>query len=288
MPPGLQARLMPCSILLKVVRGGTMEPIASRVPAGDRPHAAGQSRCLQHAPWPERASHFFTGGGIHEITDRLRNGTVTIPNAPARFSFNADFGNDRGSGFRRDGPPLRRAADCSADGRPESGGDRAARGRLALDQIRQVSMNWMFAIAPLLIVWPALAAERLTVDLVDQKVVLDRLEQGQVSEGHRESTIAEMFRSAGCEVELQKVSRNTNNVICTLKGESSDSIVVGGHYDFVPLGQGIIDDWSGTSTCWSPLYQALKGAPAQTYVSFCGVFEGGDRARRLQEVRSRA
>src|SRR5581483_12410165 len=45
--------------------------------------------------------------------------------------------------------------------------------------------------------------------------------------------------------------------VCTLRGESSSVITVGGHFDFVERGNGIVDDWSGVSLLPS-LYQALK------------------------------
>ena len=83
----------------------------------------------------------------------------------------------------------------------------------------------------------------------------------------RETTIADLFRSAGCEVEFQKVERKANNVICTLAGAKEDLIVVGGHYDFVSQGNGVIDDWSGTSMLVS-LYEALKSQPRQRTYKF--------------------
>ena len=113
-----------------------------------------------------------------------------------------------------------------------------------------------------LILWPAAAGEQLQADLLDPKILENRLEQGMVPEDRRESTIADMFRSVGCEVELEKVTRKTNNVICTLKGAGTGSIVVGAHYDYVAQGKGIIDDWSGTAMLVS-LYQSLKLHPRQ-------------------------
>lgn len=55
-------------------------------------------------------------------------------------------------------------------------------------------------------------------------------------------------------------------MICTLPGQTRSTIVVGGHFDYIDRGQGIVDDWSGASLLPS-LYTALKSQPRQhTYV----------------------
>jgi len=128
----------------------------------------------------------------------------------------------------------------------------------------------------------ASAAERLEVSFVDTNVLESRLAQGATSHEQREATIAEMFQSAGCEVELQKVNRKNNNVICTLKGSGEEQIVVGGHYDFATEGKGIVDDWSGASLLVS-LYDALKSGPRRhtyKFVAFAKEEEGLEGSRK--------
>jgi len=100
-------------------------------------------------------------------------------------------------------------------------------------------------------------AETLKVKLVDQAVIQSRLQAGVVPGKEREDLIAKLFRDAGCEVSLQKVDRKSSNVICRLPGETPATIAVGGHFDFVDKGQGIVDDWSGASLLPS-LFAALK------------------------------
>lgn len=106
----------------------------------------------------------------------------------------------------------------------------------------------------------AQAAEKLALDLVSQDTVMDRLRAGLVTQGHRQETVSKLFSDAGCEASTQKVGREANNVICTLTGESPGTIIVGGHFDFVTRGTGIVDDWSGTSLLPS-LFEALKKQP---------------------------
>jgi Zn-dependent M28 family amino/carboxypeptidase len=111
------------------------------------------------------------------------------------------------------------------------------------------------AIATLLA--PASFAERLEVSLVTRQIVQERLAAGKVSHGKRQATIRELFADAGCVAEEQRVSGKTANVICTLPGETTSMIVVGGHFDYADSGAGIVDDWSGASLLPS-LYAALK------------------------------
>jgi putative aminopeptidase FrvX len=109
-------------------------------------------------------------------------------------------------------------------------------------------------------------AEKLEVDLVVPALVKNRLESGAVGRRERQAAIRDLFGDAGCSAEEQRVDKNSGNVICTLPGQTSSTIVVGGHFDFADHGKGIVDDWSGASLLPS-LYQALKSRPRQhTYV----------------------
>src|SRR5260370_20210194 len=105
-------------------------------------------------------------------------------------------------------------------------------------------------------------AATLELDLVVQKVVKNRLESGAVAARQRQATIRDLFNEVGCSVEEQRIDKNSGNVICTLPGQTSSTIVVGGHFDFADEGKGIVDDWSRTSLLPS-LYQPLKSRPRQ-------------------------
>ena len=74
-----------------------------------------------------------------------------------------------------------------------------------------------------------------------------------------------LFEEAGCSGEHlteQPVKHSHDpNVICALPGQSDAQIVVGGHFDFVDRGQGVVDNWSGCSLLPS-LYQSLKSFSA--------------------------
>lgn len=141
-------------------------------------------------------------------------------------------------------------------------------GRLNLRIFRTVAVAAVFA--------GLCSAEKVEVDLVSEAVVRHRLASGEVKPRQREAAIQDLFSEAGCSVEEQRIDRTSGNVICTLPGQTSSTIVVGGHFDFVDRGKGIVDDWSGSSLLPS-LYQSLKSRPRQhtyVFVAFAGEERG--------------
>jgi hypothetical protein len=121
-----------------------------------------------------------------------------------------------------------------------------------------------FAVAALLAA--SSSAGTLQVDVVKPETVQRRLAAGIVGAKARQSVIRELFAEAGCSAEEQRVEGKSANVICTLPGETSSVIVVGGHFDFIEKGEGIVDDWTGASLLPS-LFETLKRQkPRHTYV----------------------
>jgi Zn-dependent M28 family amino/carboxypeptidase len=128
-----------------------------------------------------------------------------------------------------------------------------------------------------------LRGETLSVDLVEPAFINKRLEAGVQPAEKREAAVRQLFSEAGCEIAAQPVNKRSSNVICTLAGESASTIVVGAHFDFARVGQGIVDDWSGTSLL-SSLYEALKGTPRKhtfRFVAFAAEEEGLVGSRRF-------
>lgn len=112
--------------------------------------------------------------------------------------------------------------------------------------------------------------------LVPQSVVVKRLESAPRPNSEREDTLRRMFVAAGCpeanlSVEIVDPSEPPN-LICKLPGSEAALIVVGGHLDKVRAGNGIVDDWSGSSMLPS-LYQALSAAPRKHTFLFIGFTE---------------
>lgn len=128
-----------------------------------------------------------------------------------------------------------------------------------LRTFRRLTRNYLLGvIGTTLAIWTSASlADGLELNLVSPSSINDRLRAGAVSQKARQIAIDQLFQQVGCQTDKQQVDKRWANVICTLPGETTATIIVGGHFDFVDKGQGIVDDWSGASLLPS-LYQTLK------------------------------
>ncbi|HEX9119866.1 MAG TPA: M28 family peptidase [Terriglobales bacterium] len=89
----------------------------------------------------------------------------------------------------------------------------------------------------------------------------------------REATLKQMFAEAGCDgqqlAEQPVKGSKLPNVICALPGSTDRTIIVGAHFDHVPQGDGVVDNWSGASLLPS-LYEAVKGESRKHTFIFIG------------------
>src|SRR5580765_6942487 len=78
-----------------------------------------------------------------------------------------------------------------------------------------------------------------------------RLNAAEQNNAKREQKLRELFEESGCSGEYlaEKPVKHVKvpNVVCTLAGTTDSVIVVGGHFDFVDAGKGVVDNWSGCS-----------------------------------------
>jgi Zn-dependent M28 family amino/carboxypeptidase len=99
-----------------------------------------------------------------------------------------------------------------------------------------------------------------------------RLHKAEVKNPERQAALETLFKEAGCSealTEQQVKGAKTPNIICTLAGESEEEIIVGAHYDKVPDGRGVIDNWSGASLL-PTLLESLKGEKRHHTLVFIG------------------
>ena len=85
----------------------------------------------------------------------------------------------------------------------------------------------------------------------------------------RLAAVRSLFERAGAspsDVTIDKF-KNVENLVVTRKGESSEKIVVGAHYDKVADGCGALDNWTGIVTL-SHLYKPLKDTPLKKTLVF--------------------
>jgi hypothetical protein len=86
-----------CSVLFRVVKAGSMEPILSGFQVAldlNRAHEGSPSYTIGLS---NEGHATFSGGGLHEVTSQIRNGVLRIDNPPDHFDLETAFGNG-GSG----------------------------------------------------------------------------------------------------------------------------------------------------------------------------------------------
>jgi Zn-dependent M28 family amino/carboxypeptidase len=86
----------------------------------------------------------------------------------------------------------------------------------------------------------------------------------------REQTLRALFEESGCKdanlIEQPVKHTKVPNVICTLPGETDSIVLVGGHFDFVNEGKGVVDNWSGSSLLPSLYLSLSRNARHHTFV----------------------
>ncbi|NNE66571.1 MAG: M20/M25/M40 family metallo-hydrolase [Pyrinomonadaceae bacterium] len=91
------------------------------------------------------------------------------------------------------------------------------------------------------------------------------------SDANRLAEAEKLFDSKGLQPELEEYSEAVN-VVSKLKGKTSETIVVGAHYDKTTLGCGAIDNWTGV-VMLTMLAEELKASSTQKtylFVAFGG------------------
>jgi len=131
-------------------------------------------------------------------------------------------------------------------------------------------MKWLICIA----LWLPLCGQQISFRRVEDETLQERLARVTTSNKTRMETLEKMFEEAGCtgeHLQRQKVKgADLPNVICTLPGTGTATVVVGAHHDFVSKGgTGSVDNWSGASLL-PTLYQSLSAKPAQITFIFVG------------------
>ncbi len=130
-----------------------------------------------------------------------------------------------------------------------------------------------FLATALVICWAQLAAPQTHYRVLPQTVIETRLKSFAATDEARGAALKSLFQQSGCTgeaLEEQSVGKKQPpNVICTMRGETDDVIVVGGHFDHVSKGDGVIDNWSGASLLPSH-YMSLSGFPIHHTFVFVG------------------
>jgi len=129
------------------------------------------------------------------------------------------------------------------------------------------------AVVILALCFASVATNDVRCKPVSRELVEMRLRRYTGDNRRREMTLKQLFVEAGCDdqhISEQSVKGSKlPNLICVLPGTSDKVIIVGAHYDRVPEGDGVVDNWSGASLLPS-LYEAIKIEPRKHTYIFIG------------------
>jgi len=116
-------------------------------------------------------------------------------------------------------------------------------------------------------------ANELRFQTLPRDMIEKRLSNYPGNDSEREVHLKQMFVNAGCSDQhlSEQVVKGSKlpNVICMLPGSSQRYIIVGAHFDHAPVGDGVVDNWSGASLLPS-LYEAVKSEPRLHSYIFLG------------------
>lgn len=128
-------------------------------------------------------------------------------------------------------------------------------------------------VALVLLLCAAAPAQTVQYKPLPPEIIQARLQKYAGNDQQREATLKQMFAEAGCDgqqlAEQPVKGSKLPNVICALPGSTDRTIIVGAHFDHVPQGDGVVDNWSGASLLPS-LYEAVKGESRKHTFIFIG------------------
>jgi hypothetical protein len=134
-------------------------------------------------------------------------------------------------------------------------------------------------------------AQKVGFRRATQDVIAGRLRDCPEKDSDRWRKLEDLFRAAGGGDDVISAQRvpgfSDPNIICVLPGAGESKIIVGGHFDNVGTGHGVIDNWSG-AVLLPTLYESLKAVPRQhtfIFVAFAaeeaGLKGSGQYARQM-------
>jgi len=122
-------------------------------------------------------------------------------------------------------------------------------------------------------VHPPKPAPSVAYALLSRDAIELRLRSAPRKNEDREGALDSLFIQAGCRganlSEEPVKHEKFPNLICRMPGSVDSMIIVGAHYDKVPRGGGVVDNWSGASLLPS-LFESLREQPRRHTFLFIG------------------
>jgi len=129
---------------------------------------------------------------------------------------------------------------------------------------KRAHATFLTAIAALALALPA--AGQIKFRTLNREIIEQRLGEAPLKDAERVVLLKQWFEASGCtggrlmEQPVKNVPETMPNVICVLPGETDLAIVVGGHFDHVNRGSGVVDNWSGAALLPS-LLESMRTHP---------------------------
>jgi hypothetical protein len=121
------------------------------------------------------------------------------------------------------------------------------------------------------------AAQKVKFSALDRAEILERVKEAPSGDDERAARIKAMFAAAGCNGNLLREQTVTGasapNVICELRGEGSEAVIVGAHYDMSSANRPL-DNWNAAALL-PALYKSLRGQRRHHHFIFVAFADQG-------------
>jgi hypothetical protein len=128
------------------------------------------------------------------------------------------------------------------------------------------------------VLWLAGTGQRVQFVPEDKGSVLQQFREMPLSDRERGAAIKALFVQEGCSASLQEqpvAGSDAPNIICQLRGEGEDNVIVGAHYDRTSSAGRRMDNWSGASLL-PAIYHSLHSKKRRHNFVFVAFADKGD------------
>lgn len=142
----------------------------------------------------------------------------------------------------------------------------------------------------LLLLCGAGSAQRVRFSSAGESEVVDKAIHPPATDQERAEQLKAWFQEAGCAGDALQSEpvpgAEGPNIVCELKGQSSDAILIGAHYDRPASPARPFDDWSGAALLPS-LYHCLSDQKRRNTIIFAAFADTGNQTKGAEQIAGR-
>jgi hypothetical protein len=131
------------------------------------------------------------------------------------------------------------------------------------------------------------SAQKVRFSSAGETEVVSKAIHAPATNQERAAQLKTWFEEAGCagsDLHTEPVDgAQAANIVCELKGKSSDLLVIGAHYDVPSSAARPFDDWSGAALL-ANLYHCLSSQARQHTIMFAAFADSGNHAQGAEEL----